>query len=445
MTGHTLRIIFLVVALLLIDLYVLSGLRGIKKWKFTQTRKFVRLYWLFSVFLLADLFFVVFIKMGVMGRVLLITFFFLVFLFKIFYLPILVVDDVRRWIIYLKNKSNRRGVSHTPEQAANYDDKGVFNTPLPDNPPNPNAIPRSEFLMKAGLLAGAIPLAAIKVTMKSGCYDYHIIRQDLYLPNLPKAFDGIRLGQISDIHSGSFFNKKAVLGGVEMLMREKADLIFFTGDLVNSLSEEVKDYLDIFSKVKAPLGVYSCLGNHDYGDYAWWPNEQAKRKNLDEIIGAHKTMGYDLLMNEHRRLKVGNEEIGILGIENWGELSRFPKYGRMDLAVKNTDDLPVKLLLSHDPSHWRAQVLPEYPQIDAMFSGHTHGMQMGVRTENFQWSPVEYIYNEWAGHYQQGKQQLYVNVGYGFLNFAGRIGILPEITIFTLKAGSEKKSQVVSA
>ncbi|MDO3640508.1 metallophosphoesterase [Mucilaginibacter sp. L3T2-6] len=437
MTAYSLRIIFLVIALLLIDLYVLNGLKGIKKWKFTQTRKFVRLYWLFSAFLLADLFFVVFVKMGVMGRILLITFFFLIFLFKITYLPVLVIDDVRRIIIYIKNRFDSKGVLNTPPPADRLpDDKGAPDTTLHDSSPNHNTIPRSEFLMKAGLLAGAIPLAAIKVTMKSGCYDYHVIRQDIYLPNLPKAFDGIRLGQISDIHSGSFFNKKAVLGGVEMLMREKADFIFFTGDLVNAVTSEVKDYLDIFSKVKAPLGVYSCLGNHDYGDYAWWPNAQAKQKNLQELIGAHKTMGYDLLMNEHRRLKIGNEEIGILGIENWGELSRFPKYGRMDLAVKNTDDLPVKLLLSHDPSHWRAQVLPEYPQIDMMFSGHTHGMQMGVRTERFQWSPVEYIYNEWAGHYQQGKQQLYVNVGYGFLNFAGRIGILPEITIFTLKAGS---------
>jgi predicted MPP superfamily phosphohydrolase len=148
-------------------------------------------------------------------------------------------------------------------------------------------------------------------------------------------------------------------------------------------------------------------------------------------------MGYDLLMNENRRLKVDGEEIGILGIENWGELSRFSKYGRMDLAVKNTDDLPVKLLLSHDPSHWRAQVLPQYPQIDAMFSGHTHGMQMGVRTERFQWSPVQYIYNEWAGHYHEGQQQLYVNVGYGFLGIQGRVGILPEITIFELKAGTD--------
>lgn len=428
MNGLHLQVFLLVVALLLIDLYVLSGLKGVsKKWKFLRKKRFPLYYWLFSIFLIADLFFVVYVKMGVMGRVGLITFFFLVFLFKISFVPFIAIDDLRRLFISIKKRiATRRSVSHTPGQ--------TDNTPTPSK--NIPDIPRSEFLMKAGLLAGVIPLAAIKVTMKSGCYDYHIKRQKLYLPNLPKAFDGIRLGQISDIHSGSFFNKTAVLGGVEMLMREKTDLIFFTGDLVNSMSDEVKDYMNIFNKVKAPLGVYSCLGNHDYGDYAWWPNAAAKQKNLDEIIGAHKTLGWDLLMNENRRLKVDGEEIGILGIENWGELSRFPKYGRMDLAVKNTDDLPVKLLLSHDPSHWRAQVLPQYPQIDAMFSGHTHGMQMGVRTEHFQWSPIQYIYNEWAGLYRQNKQQLYVNVGYGFLNFAGRIGILPEITIFELKAGN---------
>jgi predicted MPP superfamily phosphohydrolase len=431
MKGQALHIIFLVAALLLIDLYVLSGLRGVsKKWLFLKKRPFHIWYWIASVLLTTGLIFVVFVKMGLVIRLAFVMLFFVVFLFKISYIPFLLIDDVRRLILAIKNRVSRRGVSHTRLSPAPQSEISISHTPLP-------AIPRSEFLMKAGLLAGAIPLAAVKLNMKSGLYDYQVIRRKLYLPNLPKAFDGIKLGQISDIHSGSFFNKKAVLGGVEMLMREKADFIFFTGDLVNSISDEVKDYQDIFSKVKAPLGVYSCLGNHDYGDYAWWPNAEARRKNLDELIGIHKTMGWDLLMNENRRLKVDGEEIGILGIENWGELSRFPKYGRLDLAVKNTDDLPVKLLLSHDPSHWRAQVLPQYPQIDAMFSGHTHGMQMGVRTEHFQWSPIQYIYNEWAGHYHQGPQQLYVNVGYGFLGFRGRVGILPEITIFELKTGTD--------
>jgi uncharacterized protein len=221
-----------------------------------------------------------------------------------------------------------------------------------------------------------------------------------------------------------------------MLLNQKPDLIFFTGDLVNIHSDEMHDYQDIFSKVKAPLGVFSTLGNHDYGDYIDWATPAAKKKNFDEITATHKNMGWDLLRNENRRLKIDGEEIGILGIENWGDLSRFPKYGRMDLATKNTDDLPVKLLLSHDPSHWRAEVLPHYPQIDMVFAGHTHGMQFGVRTKQFQWSPVEYLYNEWAGMYHEGKQRIYVNVGYGFFGFEGRVGILPEITMFTLKTGT---------
>jgi hypothetical protein len=368
--------------------------------------------------MLAGMLSVIYIKVGLIVRLAFTIAFFLLLIFKLSYALVLLLDDVRRLAIYVAKRFKKPA----PVQEAS-------------NPQIPN-IPRSEFLVKAGLLAGVVPLAAIKLNMGSGCYDYHVKRYPLYLPNLPKAFDGMKLGQISDIHSGSFFNKRAVLGGVEMLLREKADVIFFTGDLVNSLSNEMRDYQDIFSKVKAPLGVFSSLGNHDYGDYGKWPSPAAKKKDHDDLIATHKNMGWDLLRNENRRLKVNGEEIGILGVENWGALHRFRKYGRMDLAVKNTDDLPVKLLLSHDPSHWRAQVLPEYPQIDAMFSGHTHGMQMGVRTEHFQWSPVEYIYNEWAGFYHEGPQQLYVNVGYGFLAFYGRIGILPEITIFELKSGT---------
>jgi predicted MPP superfamily phosphohydrolase len=436
MKGQTLHIILFVAALLLVDLYVISGLKSVsKKWLFLQKRSFNTWYWILSVVLITGLILVVFVKVGLGVRLVFIMLFFVILLFKVSFVPFLLIDDIRRLIVSIKNRISGRGVSHTPLSHTPLSPASLTDTSL-SHPPLP-AIPRSEFLMKAGLLAGAIPLAALKLTMKSGLYDYQVVRRKLYFPNLPKAFDGIKLGQISDIHSGSFFNKKAVLGGVEMLMREKADFVFFTGDLVNAVTDEVKDYVNIFNKVKAPLGIYSCLGNHDYGDYSWWPNEEAKRKNLAELIATHKTMGWDLLMNQNRRLKVDGEEIGILGIENWGELSRFPKYGRMDLAVKNTDDLPVKLLLSHDPSHWRAQVLPQYPQIDAMFSGHTHGMQMGVRTEHFQWSPIEYIYNEWAGHYYQGPQQLYVNVGYGFLGFEGRVGILPEITIFELKTGTD--------
>lgn len=327
-------------------------------------------------------------------------------------LPFLVLDDLRR--LYIKVFRKKAVVKDQP----------ISET---------DQISRSEFLVKAGLVAAAVPLTSLSWGIISGAYDYQVRKVNLILPNLPKAFDGITMAQISDIHSGSFYNKTAVKGGVELLLAEKPDFVFFTGDLVNNLTNEVRDYQDIFSKVKAPLGVYSSLGNHDYGDYYFGKESSpAKVKNLKDMVDVHKVMGYDLLMNDHRRLKVDGEEIGILGIENWG-MGRFPKYGKMELAVQNTDDLPVKLLLSHDPSHWRGEVLQKYPQIDAMFSGHTHGMQFGVRLKEYQWSPVQYIYKEWAGLYQEQKQQLYVNVGYGFLGYPGRVGVLPEITVFTLK------------
>jgi len=420
MKGISPDLLLFIFIVLLIDLYVFAGLRGLaNKWRFLKKKWFTVTWVAVTVSLLAGLLLVVYARVDLELRLIIILAFFGILLFKFCFAIFLLIDDIRRLILYISRRSNKPSA---PQSAA---------------APGENAIPRSQFLLKAGLLAGAIPLAAFRLDMHKGLYDYHIKRQTLYLPNLPKAFDGLKLGQISDIHSGSFYHKSFVTGGVDLLMREKPDLIFFTGDLVNVLSNEMRDYQDIFTKVKAPLGVFSSLGNHDYGDYANWPTPAAKKKNFDEIVATHKNMGWDLLRNENRRLKVDNEEIGILGIENWGDLSRFPRYGRMDLAVKNTDDLPVKLLLSHDPSHWRAEVLQKYPQIDMVFAGHTHGMQFGVRTEHFQWSPVEYLYNEWAGLYREGKQQIYVNVGYGFYGFNGRVGILPEITIFTLKAAPD--------
>jgi hypothetical protein len=415
MKEQIFTILLVSITLLLLDAYLIGGVRSaFKKKKFSHTTAFNLIYWAISIFIITGMLLSIYVNLWVGTRATFLLLFFLSLILKVTFLPFLVIDDIRRLTVWLKGQRKKTA-------------KKVLAT---------NPIPRSEFLMKAGLIAGAVPLSALGFGIVSGAYDYRVRYQTLYLPNLPKSFDGLKIGQISDIHSGSFYNKTAVKGGVEMLLREKPDLIFFTGDLVNNKSHEMLSYQDIFSKVKAPLGVYSILGNHDYGDYATWPSLAAKQKNLQDLKATHKNMGWDLLMNENRRLKINGEEIGILGIENWGALSRFPKYGRMDLALQNTEDLPVKLLLSHDPSHWRAQILPKYPQIDVMFSGHTHGMQMGVRTPDFQWSPVEYIYKEWAGLYQESKQQLYVNVGYGFLGFPGRVGILPEITIFTLRSAT---------
>lgn len=351
-----------------------------------------------------------------MVRAIILVAFFLTFVSKIFFLLFLLTDDLRRGLIWIKRKflHTKLGLKNPQQQIE-------------------TTIPRSEFLLKAGLVVAAIPLASLSYGIVSGAYDYKVTRRTLILPNLPSSFEGLILAQISDIHSGSFYNQKAVLGGVELLLSQKPDLIFFTGDLVNNLASEMRDYQDIFKKVQAPLGVFSVLGNHDYGDYYFGKDPSpAKAKNLKNVISTHKNLGWDLLMNENRVLKINGQEIAVIGIENWGS-GRFVRHGRLDLAVKNTEDMAIKLLLSHDPSHWRAQVLPEFPQIDAMFSGHTHGMQFGVQTEKFKWSPVQYIYPEWSGFYKEQNQQLYVNVGYGFLGYPGRVGIQPEITIFELR------------
>lgn len=301
-------------------------------------------------------------------------------------------------------------------------------------PPEPTGAPisRSQFLGQAALITSAIPTLSISYGVISGAHDYRVRAHQIKLPNLPRAFDGIRIAQVSDIHSGSFFNKTAVQGGVDMLLAEKPDVIFFTGDLVNEQTPEVKDYTPIFSKLKAPLGVYSTLGNHDYGDYREWPNDAAKAKNLlDMHQVVRNTLGYDLLLNENRTITVDGESIAIIGVENWGD--RFVKHGDLAKAYAGIEELPTKILLSHDPSHWDAIVRPQFPDIDLTLSGHTHGAQFGIEIPGFKWSPSQYIYKQWAGLYQEGSQYLYVNRGYGFLGFPGRIGMPPEITIIELK------------
>lgn len=413
--GRIAVLIPLCLLLIAFDFYFYKAILSVfKRWKPDTKKAFTILWWSYSVLLIVGVFAGIFLNLYLTLRAIILVAFFLTCGSKFVMLPFLLIDDLRRLITKVFRKKD---LPVTAKET------------LPGE-----TIPRSEFLVKAGLVAAAVPLTSLSWGIISGAYDYQVRRLDLILPNLPRAFEGITMAQISDIHSGSFYNRKAVNGGIDLLLAEKPDFIFFTGDLVNDMATEMRDYQDIFSRVKAPLGVYSSLGNHDYGDYHFGKESSPEKvKNLQDVIKTHKIMGWDLLLNENRKLKVDGEEIGILGIENWG-MGRFPKYGRMDLAVKNTDDLPVKLLLSHDPSHWRNQVLPEYPQIDAMFSGHTHGMQFGVRISNdVQWSPIQYIYKEWAGLYREKQQQLYVNVGYGFLGYPGRVGILPEITVFTLK------------
>jgi len=292
-------------------------------------------------------------------------------------------------------------------------------------------ITRSVFLSWLGIGAGA-SLFGTLIYGFSNKYNYQLRQLKLSYSNLPKSFKGLKILQISDIHSGSFTNKQAVIHGVEMALQQKPDIILFTGDLVNDRATEMENYMDVFSRLTAPMGVYSTLGNHDYGDYVHWESDAAKKANLEHLKRIHAALGWRLLMNEHVALEKDGEQIALIGIENWGAKARFPKYGRMDLAYPGAEKYPFKILMSHDPSHWDAEVQPKYSDIDLTLAGHTHGMQFGVEIPGFKWSPVEYVYKEWAGLYESGNQKLYVNRGFGFIGYPGRVGILPEITLIEL-------------
>jgi hypothetical protein len=397
------------------DWYVFSGFKLLIQNAQPLTQKWLRTgFWTLSVFniILLLIFHTLPPNMYLGLRVIIITFLFGQYFAKFIWIIFLFIDDIIRFFRWIVSKIQSNKSVET---------KG--------------GISRSEFIVKTGLMAGTGILTALTWGIVSGAYDYRVKRRTISLKNLPSSFDGLKILQISDIHSGSFWNTEAVKKGVKIIMEQQADVIFFTGDLVNNTADEMVPYMEVFNKIKAPLGVFSVFGNHDYGDYVGWPSIEAKKQNLEDLKTVHKNLGWRLLMNEHERLTRGNDSIGVLGIENWGNKGKFPKYGIMKDAVKGTEDLPVKLLLSHDPSHWRGQVLPEYPDIDVMFAGHTHGMQFGVEIAGIKWSPIKYMYKEWADLYTEGEQHLYVNRGFGFLGYPGRFGILPEITVIELKKG----------
>lgn len=414
MRYRMIALVFFLGFFLLIDLYFFQGVLAATKNLSPAWRTMLRYsFWVPSVLAVVALFWWTFddpYRFSANVRNWIITGLVAVYFSKSIGVLFLLVDDLHRAIRWTAN--------------AFY--KGHSNS-LPGE-----VISRSEFISKAALVATAVPFGTMAYGIISGAHDYRVRRVVVKLDNLPKAFDGIRLVHLSDIHSGSFWNKTAVKGGIEMVMAEKPDLIFFTGDLVNNESEEVRDYIDIFNKLHAPLGVFSVTGNHDYGDYKSWNSKLEKQQNFADLIEAHRLLGFNLLMNENRTITIGGEQISIVGNENWGA-GRFSKYGQLAKAVEGTQESPVKLLLSHDPSHWDAQIRPSFKDIDITFAGHTHGFQFGVEVGNFKWSPSQYAYKQWAGLYTAGKQHLYVNRGFGYLGYPGRIGMPPEITMMELK------------
>ena len=306
----------------------------------------------------------------------------------------------------------------------------LFRSPNPENT-HPHSISRLKFLSQAAFVLAAVPFVSLIYGMVKSGFDIRVKKIKLNLAKLPDSFNGLKIVQISDIHCGSFTTTNHFENAVSIINEQKPDVIFFTGDLVNDVATETENFLETFSKIQAPMGVYSTLGNHDYGDYVKWESSEEKAKNLNELKSKHKHFGWNLLLNEHVSLSKGEDKIALIGIENWGARG-FTKYGDLKRAHAGTELYPVKLLLSHDPSHWEAQVLTDFKDIDVAFAGHTHGMQFGVEIPGFKWSPVQYFYKQWAGLYQQGNQYLYVNRGLGFIGYPGRVGILPEITVFEL-------------
>ena len=402
--------------MVLLDFYVFQIVRSVSQnaGPKTKTILFVS-YWVISILALIILFVLPYLNLdGFSKNLRSIVFAIIIGLFiaklvaSIFFL----IDDLRRGIQWIVGKTFFRNTEGEQIQGG-------------------DRISRSAFLNWLGIAVGGGLFTSL-VYGFSNKYNYHVKKVALQFPTLPPSFKGLKVVQLSDIHSGSFTNREAVLRGVEKVMSLQPDLILFTGDLVNNEAKEMAHYMDVFNQLKAPLGVYSVLGNHDYGDYVNWESQEAKQQNLESLKQVHADLGWKLLMNENIHFDRNGDKIALIGIENWSNKARFPKYGDLGKAYKGTEETPFKILMSHDPSHWDAEVRTNYRDIDLMLSGHTHGMQFGVEIPWLRWSPVQYVYRQWAGLYEKDGQRLYVNRGFGFIGYPGRVGILPEITLFHL-------------
>ncbi|WPU96541.1 metallophosphoesterase [Mucilaginibacter sabulilitoris] len=307
---------------------------------------------------------------------------------------------------------------------------GLFNL-ASGNRSQPAFPGRRKFISEIAVLVAAVPFTSMFYAMFKGKYDYKLHRKTIYFDDLPDAFDGFTITQLSDIHSGSFDNTEAMQRGIDMAKAQKSDLFVFTGDLVNNVASEIEPYMDRFSEIKAPYGQFSILGNHDYGDYIQWNSEQEKAANLEKLKQYHATLGYRLLLDENVTIEKGGQKISLIGIQNWGR--GFIQVGDLNKALQGVPKDAFKVLLSHDPTHWEEQVRYNATTIHLTLSGHTHGAQFGIEIPGFKWSPVKYRYLDWAGLANEKNRYLYVNRGFGFLAFSGRLGIWPEVTVIELR------------
>lgn len=294
--------------------------------------------------------------------------------------------------------------------------------------------PRSVYVSEAAAVLAGIFFLIILFGLTRGRHFYKLKKETLYFPDLPEAFDGFTITQISDVHSGSLSDVKGVQKGLDIADAQNSDLLLFTGDLVNNMASEMTPWIPLFAKLKAPYGKYSVLGNHDYGDYIKWESETARNANLNHLKEIHAEIGFRLLLNESMTISKHGQNIALIGVENWGK-GGFHKYGDLKRATAGVPDNAFKVLMSHDPSHWDEVTVGHDQHVHLTLAGHTHGMQFGIELFGFKWSPVKYVYKQWAGLYQQDGKYLYVNRGFGYHGLKGRVGIWPEITVLTLKRG----------
>ncbi len=300
---------------------------------------------------------------------------------------------------------------------------------------------RRKFVSQIAMGLAAIPFTSLLYGMYKGKYNYKVLQYALEFDDLPDAFDGYQITQISDIHSGSFDDAEKIKYGIDLINQQRSDVILFTGDLVNNKANEMDPWIDAFSKLEAKDGKFSVLGNHDYGDYVDWESDEAKVQNMEKLKTVHQQIGFDLLLNNHRKLTRNGEEIALIGVENWG-VGGFKKAGDLKMASAGVDKQGFKILLSHDPSHWETEVKGHEDHYHLTLSGHTHGMQFGIEIPGWiKWSPVKWRYKYWAGIYEEAGRFINVNRGFGFLAYPGRVGIWPEISVITLKKrGQERHS-----
>jgi predicted MPP superfamily phosphohydrolase len=306
----------------------------------------------------------------------------------------------------------------------------------PETEQKGETISRNQFLTRLGIIVAGVPFLSIAYGIKWGRFNYTVRKHSLNFDTLPDSFHGTRIVQVSDFHIGSFINNpEKVEEAVEIINNQNADLLLFTGDFVNNVSSEMDPFFKMFDQFKANIGKYSILGNHDYGEYIPWSSSEERARNLERLIQIQKQLGFNLLLNDSRKIDLKGEQIELIGVENWG-LPPFPQYGDLNKALSKVNPNSFKILMSHDPNHWDKQVL-KHTNIDLTLCGHTHGAQFGIEIPGWRWSPVNIRYKHWGGLYGEGNQLLNVNTGIGFIGFPGRVGIPPEITVIELKASNK--------